>query len=89
MAKFKAEYENGVPTYTLTFRNKEFDYSMNQELEYGTGSNKPQFSKQLADTFDDLDEEDLNVEIDVDMLDCYLGDEDELFEIIDRLEELE
>lgn len=89
MAKFKAEFENGVPTYTLTFRNKDFDYSMDQELEYGTGSNKPVFSEQLAKEYDDLDIGELENDIDVNMLDCYLTDEDELFGILERLEELE
>ncbi|MDF2841780.1 MAG: hypothetical protein K0R00_206 [Herbinix sp.] len=88
MAKFSAEYKNRVPKYILTFRGKEFDFSMNQKLEYGTSSDKPCFSKQLSDAFEDLNEDELE-ETDIDQLDSILHDEEELFEILERVEELE
>lgn len=49
MAKLTVEFENGVPKYILNFRNVNFDFSMNQQLKYGVGSDKPCFSKQLSE----------------------------------------
>lgn len=88
MAKFKAEFEKGTPKYTLEFRGKEFSYSM-VSSELGMVSDKACFSNQLAREFSDLDEQKLDNEFDVDMLSCYLNDEEELFEILENLEELE
>ena len=89
MVKFKVEFENRVPTYTLIFRDKEFSYSMNQTFDYGISSDKPVFSEQLSKAFSDLSIEKLEDEINIDMLACSLYDEDELFEILDELQELE
>lgn len=87
MAKYTREYENGIAKHTLTFRNKTFDFSM-IPTESSTKSDKSCFSSQLEKAFPDLDEETLTNDIDVDMLDCSL-DEDEVFEILDQLNELE
>lgn len=86
MAKYKREYENDIVKHTLTFREKEFDFSM-IPTEYGTRGDKSVFSKQLTDAFPDLNEEDLENYVDVDMISCE--DEEEVFEILQRLENLE
>lgn len=88
MAKFKAEYESDTPKYTLTFRGQEFSFSM-VPCKYGTQGDKPVFSQQLAKAFPELDESELDDDIEVNMLDCSFDDENKMFLILERLEELE
>ena len=86
MAKLKVEYANHISKYTLTFRNKEFDFSMIPD-ETGSTGDKPCFSVQINKEFPDMTEDILNNEIEIDMIDC--SDGEEVFEILERLEDYE
>ena len=81
MAKYKKEFENGIVKHTLNFRGKEFDFSMIPTF-FGASADKKCFSAQLAETFPDINEDEL------DMIDC-LSDDDEVLEVLSVLEQLE
>jgi hypothetical protein len=88
MAKFKQEYENGVQINTLVFRGIEFSFTMAERADGLVSSDKPCFSAQIEEAFSDMTSEILNDEIDVDMIDSSTH-EDEVFEILELLEEYE
>lgn len=92
MAKLRIEWENNIQTFTLLFRGKEFSYSM-CPTPTGTESDKSILSWQLKEEFEDmeeiLEEWEEDEGLDVDMLSYYYEDEDNVFEILDRLGELE
>ena len=84
MSKLMREYESGLEKRTLVFRGKELSYTM-RPSELGTEGDAPCFTAQLNDSFPDLSQDLLD---EVDMLDCET-DEDEIFNMLEMLNEVE
>lgn len=84
MAKFTRTFENGTVKNELTFNGKTYDYTMSNYVNGIRKSDKKCFSSQI-DEVENIDWE--NEDIDVDMLDCE--NDDEITEILEKLDELE
>lgn len=85
MSKYLVTYEKGTVKRELVFRERTFDYRM-QPYEFGMKGDKPCFSDQLSNAFNDLDKERLD-----EILDAIENgtDEDEIFESMEELDFLE
>jgi len=86
MAKYIRECENGTVKHVLTFRGKDFEFSMVPDEGRAVADNRC-FSVQLSEEFPDISERTLQEEIEVDILDCV--SDDELLDILQELEQLE
>lgn len=85
MSKYSITYENGITKHELVFRSKTFDYRM-LPCDLGMKGDKPCFTDQLSNIFDDLDKEQLD-----EIMDAIENgtDEDEIFESLKELDALE
>jgi len=89
MAKFTKMFSDGKVKNTLTFRGKEFNLTMGEWEDGVRSSCEVGFETQLEEAFRD-DEEVINLieNYDIDMLDCS-GNEEEIEEILEELNEIE
>lgn len=87
MASYNIQYSTNEVKHTLTFRGKQFDYTMRSN-EVGMIGDKPCLEQQILSEYKDLDCEKLS-ETNLDMIECYLEDEGEIFNILEKLEFLE
>lgn len=86
MAKYIKSYENGIEKHELVFKGNVFAFSMIPS-EYGAESDKKTFEEQIHEKHPDISVE-LLEEIGSGDLWCE-DDENEIFEILNRLEDLE
>lgn len=84
MAKFTRTFEKGTVKNELVFNGNIFDYTMGNYVNGVKKSDKKCFSSQINE-IENINWED--EDIDVDMLDCE--DDDEITEILGKLDELE
>ncbi len=84
MAKLIREWENGIEKRTLIFRGEELSYHM-IPTSIGANGDAKCFVGQLEDKFPDVSEDILD---EIDLLDCET-DEDEIFRMLEILEEAE
>lgn len=86
MVKFTKEFENGVTTNTLIFRDQKFKVTMKEREDGTIRSDEQCLEAQIKDAFDDIefDEEDA----DLDLL-AFSCDDEEVFETLEMLEQHE
>ncbi len=82
MAKLTKSYENGIEKLELTFRGKNFDFSMIPD-RYGRTGDKPDFDYQVPTSFQDLVNDDDLTELLGEL--SYTDDGEELADKVQQL----